>query len=417
MSHFVFVESNTTGTGRLAVERLLAQGERVTFITRQPEKYPFLVGNTAPHLRVLRVETNDAAAVEASVEMLASEGRVDALLTFSTFYVPTVAAVAARRGLRYLHPRAAYACHHKHEARTLLRAAGLPGPDFHVLSSEAEAERLAGTLRFPCVVKPPAESGSTGVRRVETPEELLAHFRALHSRAVNERGQPLLGEVLVESLLEGPEFSVETMTLADGTTHVLGITQKYLSAPPHFVEMGHDFPADLSPERRRALEEAVLAGLGAVGFDFGPAHTEIRFTPSGPVIIEINPRLAGGMIPELVRLSTGVDLLTAMLDQLLGRPVDLTHTRQEVACIRFLTSERPGVLARVAGLEEASRLETVRQVAVDKAAGARLRSPESATDRLGFVIASGPEREQVLGDAARALGLLRVELASAEGGS
>ncbi|MDC0708188.1 ATP-grasp domain-containing protein [Stigmatella sp. ncwal1] len=412
MNQFVFVESNTTGTGRLAVERLLAQGEQVTFITRQPEKYPFLVGNKAPGLRVLNVETNDASAVEACVDGLVKEGRVAALLTFSTFYVPTVASIAARHGLRYLQPRAAQACHNKHEARAMLRAAGLPGPEFHVIASEAEAEQLARTVRFPCVVKPPAESGSTGVRRVDTPEELLAHFRSLHSRAANERGQSLRGEVLVESFLEGPEFSVETMTLADGTTHVLGVTQKYLSAPPYFVEMGHDFPADLPPERRRALEEAVLAGLAAVGFDFGPAHTEIRFTSSGPVIIEINPRLAGGMIPELVRLSTGVDLLSVMLEQMLGRPVDLTHTRQDVACIRFITSERPGVLARVEGQGDASRLGTVRQVAVDKAAGSRLRPPESATDRLGYVISSGPERERVLGDAARALSLLRIEQAA-----
>jgi len=410
MAHVAFVESNTTGTGRIAVERLLARGERVSFITHKPERYPFLQPPGAPNLAVITADTNDVEAVAGSVAALLREGPVDALLTFSTFYVPTVATVAARFGLRYLQPRAAHACHHKHQARAVLREAGLPGPDFHVLSSEAEARRVAGLMRYPCVVKPPAESGSTGVRRVESAGELLAHFQALHGRAANERGQALSGEVLVESMLEGPEFSVETMTLAHGTTQVLGVTRKYLSAPPHFVELGHDFPAPLPEPERQALEQAVLAALKAVGFDLGPAHTEIRLTPTGPVVVEINPRLAGGMIPELVRHSTGVDLLSATLEQAMGRPVDLTPTRREVAAIRFITSQATGQLARVEGLEEVRRLPGVQAAVVEKALGARVRPPESATDRLGYVIASGAVREQVIATLDEALRRIRLEV-------
>ena len=134
MAHVAFVESNTTGTGRIAVERLLARGDRVTFITHKPERYPFLQPPHAPHLSVVTADTNDVEAVARSVEALRREGPLEALLTFSTFYVPTVATVAARFGLRYLQPRAAQACHHKHLARAVLREAGLPGPDFHVLS-------------------------------------------------------------------------------------------------------------------------------------------------------------------------------------------------------------------------------------------------------------------------------------------
>ncbi|MDY7225124.1 ATP-grasp domain-containing protein [Hyalangium rubrum] len=408
MAHVAFVESNTTGTGRLVVERLLARGDRVSFITHRAERYPFLQPPRPPNLHVITADTNDVEALARCVEGLVREGPVDALLTFSTFYVPTVATVAARCGLRYLQPRAAHACHHKHQARAVLREAGLPGPDFHVLSSEEEARHVAGRIRYPCVVKPPAESSSAGVRRVESADELLSHFRALHGRAVNERGQALSGEVLVESLLEGPEFSVETMTLADGSTRVLGVTRKYLSPPPHFVEMGHDFPAPLPEAERQALEQAVLAALRAVGFDFGPAHTEIRLTPTGPVVVEINPRLAGGMIPELVRYATGVDPLAATLELAMGQPVDLTPTRREVAAIRFITAEVAGQLVRVEGLEEARRLPGVQLAVVEKALGASIRPPESGMDRLGYVIASGPVREQVIASLDEALGRIRL---------
>ncbi|WP_224250217.1 ATP-grasp domain-containing protein [Hyalangium gracile] len=409
--HFVFVESNTTGTGRLAVERLLEQQQRVTFVTRQPGKYPFLARQAAsPTLRVVEVETNEAEAVTASLTELHAREPIDALLTFSTFYVPLVATLAARLGLRYLNPRTALICHEKYEARKVLREKGLPTPEFWLLTSEEEALEVRERVTYPCVIKPPAESGSTGVRQVKDRAEFLEHYRALSSRKVNERGQPLPGHVLVESLLKGPEFSVETVTLAPGDTRIIGVTRKYLSPPPHFVEMGHDFPAGMPAADRQALEKAALAALEAVGFDLGPAHTEIRLCPQGPVVIEINPRLAGGMIPELVRLATGVDLLEVLLDQLLGKPVDPSPRSLGTASIRFLTSNRRGRLTAVHGVEEARKLETVRELSVDKGPGTLVRPPESATDRLGYIIASGMERPRVQSEVDQALSLVKLDV-------
>jgi biotin carboxylase len=409
--HFAFVESNTTGTGRLAVERLLAEGSRVTFLTRAPQRYPFL-SRGQPLLEVLEVETNEPEAVAEELEALRQRTPVDALLTFSTFYVPTVALLAERFGYRYLNARTARICHEKHLARQVMKEAGLPVPPFWVIASEEEARRVAAEAVYPCVVKPPAESGSTGVRLVKNADELLAHYRFLASRKVNERGQPLVGSVLVEGLLSGPEFSVETVTLERGRTQVIGVTEKHLSAPPHFVELGHDFPATLETARRVALEQAVLAALDAVGFDLGPAHTEIRFTPTGPVVVEINPRLAGGMIPELVRHALGVDLLSALLDGMLGRTPRLTPTRAETASIRFITSRSTGRLARQPSLEAARQIPLVREVTFEKPAGFTVRPPESAADRLGFVISCGEAPAQVALSAEEALRLIPLDLDS-----
>jgi cysteine synthase A len=242
MKRFLFVESNTTGTGKLAVERLLAAGHHVTFLTRTPAKYPFLA-NPGARLEVAEADTNDVAAVVRAVRDRQSRSGVDAVLTFSEFYVVIVAQAAATLGLRYLNAGAARVCREKPRTRHALRRAGLRTPVFWVVGSEAEARAVAASVSYPCVVKPPADSSSHGVRLVANADELIAHFRVLHGWLENVRGQYLNGDVLIESLLDGPEFSVETMTLGPGDTHVVGVTAKHLSAPPHFVEMGHDFPA------------------------------------------------------------------------------------------------------------------------------------------------------------------------------
>lgn len=407
--HFLFVESNTTGTGALAVTRLLDSGARVTFLARQPDKYPFLTA-PAPGLSVAVLDTNDVDAVAARVAGIRQQGGLDAILTFSEFYVEIVAEVAERYGYRYLSPSAARACRNKFETRKALRAAGLAVPEFRLVASEEEARRAAREVAYPCVVKPPADSSSKGVKLVRDGEELLGHFRQLHALRLNDRGQRLNGEVLIESLLQGPEFSVETVTLSPGDVRVIGITAKHLSPPPLFVEVGHDFPAALGEEDAAAIRGMTLAALAAVGFDFGPAHTEIRLTPSGPVVVEINPRLAGGMIPELVRHALGIDLLTAFLNQLDGQPVDLSPLRAEWASIRFLTAGRNGCLAGVSGVEEARRVPGVREVSIGKRPGAPVRQAEEAADRIGYVIAGGPSRAQVLLDVEEAARRVRLDI-------
>lgn len=406
--HFLFVESNTTGTGALAVTRLLESGARVTFLARRPEMYPFLAA-AAPGLSVLALDTNDVEAVSACVERQRLDG-LDAVLTFSEFYVETVAEVAARHGFRYLSPAAARACRNKLATRRALQAAGLATPRFRQATSEEEAREAAREVGFPCVVKPVADSSSKGVRLVRNGEELLEHFRLLHALRSNSRGQPSNGEVLIESLLQGPEVSVETVTVSPGDVRVIGITAKHLSPPPLFVEIGHDFPAVLPDAEAEALRAMVRAALDAVGFGFGPAHTEARLTASGPVVVEINPRLAGGMIPELVRYALGIDLLEGFLDQLRGAPVDLAPRSAEWASIRFLTASRSGRLAGIHGAERARRVPGVREVTVTKPLGAAVREAEEAADRIGFVIASGASRPEVLLAVREAADHVRLEI-------
>jgi biotin carboxylase len=409
MKHFVFVESNTTGTGQLAVQRLVAQGDRVTFLTRSPAKYPFLASSDS-RIQVKELDTNSLPTLLAAMRKIGNDEKIDAVLTFSEFYVCLVAELAAVLGLAGLNPRAAQTCRHKPTTREILRGAGLLTPDFHLLGPKENAREFADTLSYPCVVKPPSDSSSHGVRLVRNRAEFLAHCHRIREWKENVRGQLLNGDVLVESFLEGPEYSVETMTLCDGTTSVIGVTDKHLSLPPHFVEMGHDFPSRASDLIKQDLAHTVLRALAAVKFCFGPAHTEIRWTKRGPVVIEINPRLAGGMIPELINYATGIDLLQVWLDLLLGRSVDLTPKRYGVASIRFLTAQQAGQIREMGGMERARAIPSVREISISLQAGASVRPAEDAYDRFGFVIGSGLDADVVTHDLNKALKTIWIEI-------
>jgi S-sulfo-L-cysteine synthase (3-phospho-L-serine-dependent) len=409
MNHFVLVESNTTGTGAIIVERLLSRGDCVTFLTRTPGKYPFLA-LTDPGLQVRNVDTNCFAAVIKAIQEIHSQKIVNAVVTTSEFYVPLVAQVATALGLPGLDPAAAKICRHKPSTRKTLQAAGLLTPDFYLVNSEREASELAARIEYPCVVKPPSDSSSHGVRLVTNADEFMEHFHDIHGWKENIRGQSLDGSVLVESLLEGPEYSVETVTLPGGETRVIGVTDKHLSREPYFVEMGHDFPSRAPKAVQQALVQTVLKALAAVNYNFGPAHTEIRWTQRGAAVVEINPRLAGGMIPELVGYAKGIDLLQVWMDLLVGLPVDLTPEHEQNASIRFLTADRTGQLRGTHGIDEATVIPSVREISVTAKPGRMVNPATDAYDRLGFVIGAGPDPASVSRHLQEALETIQLEI-------
>jgi cysteine synthase A len=415
--NYILVESNTTGTGAIMVERLLSRGDAVTFLTRTPGKYPFLLNSKASRLQVREVNTNCFASTLKAIREIQRQWPVHAIATSSEFYVPTVSQLAAALALPGLDPVAAQACRHKPTTRRKLHDAGLLTPDFYLIRTLDEARELARQIGYPCVLKPPSDSSSHGVRLVQNSDEFMEHYATIHNWKENVRGQALDGSVLVESLLEGPEYSVETITLQAGETHVIGVTDKHLSHEPWFVEMGHDFPSRAPDEIKQSLVETVLKALDAVNFNFGPAHTEIRLTPFGPAVVEINPRLAGGMIPELIGYAKGIDMLQIWMDLLLGRPVDLTPVSDHAASIRFLTAPSAGQILRIDGIEKATVVPSVREISVTAKPGKTVQPARDAYDRLGFVVGAGPDPAVVDRHLKEALELIHIETAPGEWGA
>jgi biotin carboxylase len=398
---FVFVESNSTGTGALFATRARARGLDPVLLVRDAARYPYVA---ALGLRVITVDTSNPDQVANTVERLRSESGVAGIASSSEYFIETAAVLARDFGLPAPDSRAIARCRHKPTQRRLLQQAGIAVPRFAPVHSPADACAAAAALTLPVVVKPSAGSGSVGVRLCRTIDDVCAHASALCAARVNERGLPVASDLLVEEYVAADEYSVETF----GRT-VLGITRKHVSPEPYFVECGHDFP--WNPEQAaEAIARITLDALAAVGLDWGPAHTELRLRADGPVIIEINPRLAGGWIPELVRLSTGVDLITATVALACGEPVALTRTWDRRASIRCLTAPASGSIDGVDGIEEARALPGIEDVRVYRTPPFDHVISHDFRDRIGHVIAAGERDDDVPGLAERALANLHVRM-------
>jgi biotin carboxylase len=411
------VESNTTGTGRPFAVAARARGLRPVLISCRPERYPWAAEDGVD---VAPADTNDAASVAEVARATAAGAHLAGFVTSSEYYVAVAARAAAHLGLPGPDPVAVEHGRDKRHQRAALRAAAVAVPAFAAATSVTEAVKVARAIGFPVVVKPPDGTGSRGVRLCSDAADVHEHAAALLAMRYDERGRPTIGAVLIEEYVAGLEVSVETFG-----TEVVGITAKHLGPAPWFVECGHDFPADSHPERRGACPNAArgmtdglsgaagaaaLAAIEALGLGVGPAHTEIRLGRPGPVVIEVNPRLAGGRIPTLVRLATGIDLIGATVDAAIGVHRPLPDPGPGHASIRFLVPSRPGRVRRTTGVAAAAAVPGVVDVAITARPGQQVGGTGSFLDRVGHVITAAPTGPAARKAAETALSLLELDV-------
>ncbi|MGW1429749.1 ATP-grasp domain-containing protein [Streptomyces sp. NPDC002431] len=378
------VESNTTGTGRHFAQHAVRLGVRPVLITHDPERYPYVREDEVEHVRC---DTSDEEAVFDAVDALNRRGRVVGVTSSSDYYIGTAALTARRLGLPGPSPRAVEDCRDKATQRRLLTAAGVPGPRFTVVPGVDDAVAAARETGYPVVVKPVQGSGSLGVRLCADAAEVRAHAAELLGAALNERGLPRSGQVLVEETLTGDEFSVEVF---DGRS--VAVVAKHLGPHPYFVETGHDVPAALPDDIAHALRRTAENAAAALATTFGAVHVELRAPRTGtdvPRVIEVNPRLAGGMIPELLRRACGVDMVRAQVLAALGRPVVPESTRHAAASIRFVTADAETAVApgAASALTRVRAEDGVVEAALYRAPGTPVGPPRDFRDRAGHIIA------------------------------
>ncbi|HEY3368673.1 MAG TPA: ATP-grasp domain-containing protein [Symbiobacteriaceae bacterium] len=400
----LFVEANTTGTGMLALRMAQEQGLQPVFLTNKPSRY---AGLSETGCAVLVVDTNDYGALHEVITANLQVGELEGIVTTSEFYLEVVAQLTEAFHLPGNSPAAMRNCRNKALTRQTLKAAGVHQPKFAVCRAEAELAAAVEAVGLPCVVKPADDTGSFGVLCCTTLAEVAIHAVSILGQHTNIRGQRTAGTVLVEEYLNAPEFSVEMFTW-DGRTTCVGITQKSLTGFPYFVESRHIFPAMLTPEAERDIRQTVFRTLEAVGITLGATHTEVKLTPQGCAIVEINARLAGGMIPELVWHATGIDLLKQQIKSAGGVAPDLSVTRHRYGGIQFMVADAEGELQEIQGLQAARAVPGIEQVVVTAQIPTRVRPRQSAYDRLGFIIAAGDTHEDTVASLARAAGEIRL---------
>ncbi|MFZ0251979.1 MAG: ATP-grasp domain-containing protein [Acidimicrobiales bacterium] len=316
--------------------------------------------------------------------------QLNGVLVFSDAPIRLAAGVADRLDLPFHSPRSARLLTDKLAQRTALHDAGLPVPAFAAIR---HGEAATG-VPFPAVLKPRAGAGSRDTFKVESAQRVA---EALAQCDPNEEFilEEWLPDLNDERALSSDLVSVESVARNGVIEHIM-VSGRFPFAPP-FRETGTIMPSDFS----RADKEAVraLAGLAiqAMEVRHGLLHTEVKMTPDGPRIIEINGRL-GGRINELMERIGGPSMYTLAVRLALGDDVGPVPVLAEspVSFFRWiLPPEFAAGVESIEGLDEVRALPGVTEVHLSRPPGsavdAREGGPMGHVMKISGLVASHSE--------------------------
>ncbi|MBP5859916.1 ATP-grasp domain-containing protein [Streptomyces sp. LBUM 1484] len=275
----------------------------------------------------------DHDELRAAAREIASRRTVVGLFCYDEPLVMPAAELAAEFGLLGLGLAGVQGCRDKHRTRSMLTAAGLPQPGFELTDTLEQAREVAARIGYPVVVKPRALGASMGVVLAEDETQLdRAYLVASNASLVGD--EPFRGGAIVEGYARGPEISIDGV-VHQGEYRAMFVARKETGHYPYFEEVGHVVDAADPLLRDPELLDVLTKAHEVLGVENGITHTEVKLTSYGPVIIEINGRLGGDLIPFLGRIATGIDTGEVLVDAAAGLRPDTAFTRHEVAGIRF----------------------------------------------------------------------------------
>lgn len=185
-------------------------------------------------------------------------------------------------------------CLDKDRCSAVLRAHGVPVPDWKLIGSDDPVPNGWGT--FPAIVKPAAQDASNGVHPnsvVRSSDELAEVLTRLRES---------WGEVVVQEFIEGREINlaivgpyllppaeIDFSTLPEGSPPIVSFEAKWMAGSPEDLGTRPVCPAALEldvTERLQRLAAKTWRLMGGSGY----ARVDVRLTDDGrPYVIDVNP--------------------------------------------------------------------------------------------------------------------------------
>lgn len=218
----------------------------------------------------------------------------------------------------------------KFSMQQALAAAGLT-PLKQTLIRTANVQQItAHGIEYPCFIKPLDGIGSFMAKIIASSTELNAYFNSFKVLNNYLTGQKLSGDFLVQELIRGDEYSIDTFSVQG--YHYISSVQR------HNKKIRRQTPINMfdslihanSTEYQQCVNFATQC-LDASGLNNGFSHLEMFLTATGPRLVEINPRISGrkGMVNLVAEFGGYASQPDLLADYILNTPLAKTKQKAE----------------------------------------------------------------------------------------
>lgn len=329
------------------------------------------------------VSTTDKEAVLE----VAEKEKVDGVLAYASDpAAPTAAYVAETLGLPTNPCNAVETLCNKDRFRDFLRENGFNTP---VSKGYRNAEVVNADIpmfRLPVIVKPVDSSGSKGVtvlRSWDGLDKALA-FAFSFSRA---------HRIVVEEFIEKkhPYLIGGDIFVSDGKVVLWGLLNCHRDERVNpLVPVGKSYPLLLEKDDVRHVQETLQSMIEKLGIRFGSMNVELVIDSSNRVWpIDIGPRAGGNMIPDLLGMIFGVDLVEMAIQTAMGEALTGNIGSGSGYFATYnLHSTRGGIYKQI--LFSSELKSYLKRICLYKKPGERVERFDNASKCLGIIFMEFP---------------------------
>lgn len=264
------------------------------------------------------VSTTDKDAV---LEVAKKENADGVLAYASDPAAPTAAYVAEKMGLPGSPYRSVDILCNKDKFRAFLAENGFCTPKARGYedTSAAAKDLKDGVFTFPVIVKPVDSSGSKGVGRIDTADEISEKLEYAMSFS---RGHKIIVEEFVEKF--GYQIAGDGLSI-DGKLVFRCFANDHFDPKCEnpFVPVSASFPYNMPDDVQTKIHNEIqrlltLLDMGTTTYNF-----DMRIDKDYNVyLMEVAPRDGGNYIPDIIKYCTGVDLVECAVKAAMGMSLD-----------------------------------------------------------------------------------------------
>lgn len=331
------------------------------------------------------VSTTDKEAVLK----VAMDEKIDGVLAYASDpAAPTAAYVAEKLGLSTNPYQSVETLCNKDRFREFLKNNGFNTP---TAKGYENKDVDTGLFNLPVIIKPVDSSGSKGATVLNSWDGLDA---ALDFAFSFSRCHKIIVEEFIEKkheyLIGGDIF------VADGKVILWGLLNCHRdSAVNPLVPVGKSYPLMLEKSDEEAVKVTLQRMVDKLGIKFGSVNVELVVDKNNKVWpIDVGPRAGGNMIPDLLGMIFGVDVVEMAVLAAMGETISTKiHKGTPFYATHNLHSAKNGTYNDIVFSEELE--EHIIRKCIYKKAGDEVHYFANAADALGIIFMKFDNTEQM----------------------
>lgn len=352
-----------------------------TLVVSCPGPYPgFALAD-----QCLFLDTRDAESILLS----ARNENIQGICTTGTdVAVRTLGYVAEKLSLPGLSFSAAQTVTDKFLMRSALKKSSVTGIPFRQVFSSKDALDFFHEVKTPVMLKAVDSSGSRGISRADSPEDVLSAYEA--ARETNR-----LPYVLAEQFIPGHEIGVDGFVNGGEIRLLLPHEKFVVTSGKTTLPGGHAFPYHAEESVLWDISRVLTQAVAATGLDNCAFNADVMIFEKKAYLLEIGGRCGATCIPELISLYCGFDYYQKILENALGLTPDFTFDRTTPCMAKLMFSPTDGSITSI-DQEKLHALQAFGcRFSLDYRVGDTVEKVKNGTDRIGQVILN-TERESEL---------------------